>query len=473
MSFKKSLFKNIITLGGYTYGTQIANFLASIVLARLLIPEEYGYVALITVFSGFVNLFADAGLSFSIIRSDYGYTFHRATSNLALYIGVMLCLILIILAWPISIFYDDPTLIWPTLLVSINYIFAGLSIVPKAIVSKNLDFNYVGKVRFIANGASIIGMITMAFLGFSYWSLIVPIVFIQIIQYSLFERKVKIGFRFYKFAYVVAAFKKTKSLLLNLSGFNLVNYWAANADSLLIGKYYSNYDLGIYNRAYKLMQFMLSMVSGLFGTVVYPSLMKFKSSGGDFRKEYGSILGVISIITYPLGALMIMIPKQIVWLLWGENWLLVAEFLPYFGILILFQPLMVNNGQIFILLEKEKTFMYFGIFESLIRIIAMVIGAFFSVKGIVIARVISYLVLIIPLGLYIAFYKSFNFSISFIFKFWLPKVILGSLIFTFVITENQILVIACSLLYLLHILHYQRNDLYKLKSILLLRYRNN
>jgi PST family polysaccharide transporter len=159
MSFKKSLFKNIITLGGYTYGVQISNFLSSIILARLLMPEEFGYVALITVFSGFVNLFTDAGLSFSIMRSDYGYTFHRATSNLAFYIGVLLFLIMVILAWPICLFYNDPTLFWPTIIVSANYIFASLSIVPRAIVSKNLDFNYIGKVRFLANSASIIGMI--------------------------------------------------------------------------------------------------------------------------------------------------------------------------------------------------------------------------------------------------------------------------------------------------------------------------
>jgi PST family polysaccharide transporter len=261
--------------------------------------------------------------------------------------------------------------------------------------------------------------------------------------------------------------------LLNLSGFNLVNYWAANADALIIGKYYSNYDLGIYKRAFRLMQLMLSMILGLFGTVVYPSLMKFKSAGGDFRKEYGSILGVISLISYPLSAIMILIPKEMVWLLWGENWLMVADFLPYFGILIMFQSLMVNNGQIFILLEKEKTFMYFGIFESLLRIIAMIIGAFFSVKGILIARVISYLVLIIPLALYIGFYKSFNFSIAFIIRFWLPKTILGYLIFIFIFIDNQNSLIICTLIYLVHIVYYQRKDLFKLKSILLNKYNND
>ncbi len=94
--FKRAFFKNIITLGGYNYSSQIANFLSSIVLSRLLLPEEYGYVALITVFTGFVTIFADAGLSYAIIRSDYGRTYHKGVTNLAFYIGLLLFLIMAI-----------------------------------------------------------------------------------------------------------------------------------------------------------------------------------------------------------------------------------------------------------------------------------------------------------------------------------------------------------------------------------------
>jgi len=77
MSFRKSLFKNIVILGSYSYTTQIIAFLGTIVLSRLLLPEEYGFVALITVFTGFISQFSDAGLSYIIIRSDFGNSFIR------------------------------------------------------------------------------------------------------------------------------------------------------------------------------------------------------------------------------------------------------------------------------------------------------------------------------------------------------------------------------------------------------------
>src|SRR3989304_7769921 len=107
MSFRKSLFKNIVILGGYSYTTQIISFLSSIVLARLLLPAEYGFVALITVFTGFIIQFADAGLSYIIIRSDYNRLFHSTIHFLAILIGVLLAAIVVLLAYPISVFYKD------------------------------------------------------------------------------------------------------------------------------------------------------------------------------------------------------------------------------------------------------------------------------------------------------------------------------------------------------------------------------
>jgi teichuronic acid exporter len=104
MSFRKKLFKNVIILGGYSYSTQIIGFLATIVLSRLLLPEEYGFVALITVFTGFINQFSDAGLSLIIIRSDYGKLFQKVIHYLSFVIGVILFLIVVSLAYPISLF---------------------------------------------------------------------------------------------------------------------------------------------------------------------------------------------------------------------------------------------------------------------------------------------------------------------------------------------------------------------------------
>jgi O-antigen/teichoic acid export membrane protein len=481
------LFKNLLTLGGYNYSSQIANFLASIVLSRLLLPEEYGYVALITVFTGFVVMFADAGLSFAIIRSDYGWTFHRAITNLSFYIGIALFLLMCLLAYPIAYFYGDLTLILPTLVMSLTFIIGAFKIAPMAVFSKNLNFNYVGKVRLIANLVSIALMILFAFLGFSIWSLIIPQLFLHLVQFILFEYKLKLGFRFYPWRYTVVAFKMTKSLITNLSGFNLINYWARNADNLIIGKYYSSYDLGIYNRAYKMLQLSLSLITGLFGTVLYPSLKKFKDEGGDVKSEYASILGIISMLNFPIGAVLILFPVPFVQILWGENWIQVADLLPYFGLLIFFQTMISTTGHIYILLERERTFMIVGVISAALMVAAIITGAFFSMEMVVVAYSSCYMFLIVPYHLNVGFVKTFGFDWTYIFRFWVPKILVGAglmfsiyfydyfnqlgIVITPQITFSYALQIGLILVLFVHLVYYQRNELGKLRQVILQRFK--
>lgn len=469
MSFRRTLLRNIITLGGYNYSSQIAIFLSSIVLSRLLLPEEYGFVALITVFTGFVSIFADAGLTFAIIRSDYGNTYHRSLTNLSFYIGVLLFLIMIILAYPITLFYNDKELLIPTMVMSLVFIIGSFTIVPGAILTKNLNFSYLGKVRLISNLIAISLMILFAYFGFSYWSIIIPNLILQLIQFALYERKARIGFSFLKISYPIAAFRATKSLITNLSTYTLIHYWSRNADNMIIGKYYSSFDLGIYSRAYKMLELAISLISGLFGTVLYPSLKKFKSEGGNINEEYSNVLGIISVINFPVGAIMILIPRLFVRTLWGENWIQVADFLPYFGILIIFQTIIWVTGQLYFLMEKEKTLMQIGVVSAVILVISIVFGAFFSVKMIAISYTFSYILIIIPINLYYGFMKTFGFPISHITKFWLPKLILGLSILIALILDYDYWVTGLMIIFAIHLIYFQRHDLKKLKQLILLR----
>lgn len=473
MSFKKTFFKNILVFGGYNYASQIANFLSSIILSRLLLPEEYGYVALITVFTGFVLLFSDSAFTFAIIRSDYGRTFHKAISNLAFYLGILLFFLMVGLAYPISRFYGDPSLVLPTIIVSISFIISSLYITPVAILTKNLKFNYIGQVKFLANLVTILLMILLAFLGFSYWSLIIPQLIFQSLQYILIEHKVRLGFRFYRLSYTIVAFKKTKSLILNLSGFNLINYWARNADNLIIGRYYSSYDLGIYNRAYKMLHLSLSLITGLFGTVLYPSFKKFVAAGKDYKPEYEGILGFISLINFPIGVILILIPKIFVRILWGENWMLVSDFLPYFGLMIFFQTLTSTTGHIYLLVKKERILFYLGVVTASLIIASIIVGSLYSVLAIAISYSFCNIFIIIPLHIYVGFYRTFKFTLEFIVKFWVPKLILGILLLFSFFMEVKYWTIVLIIIYFIHLMYCERTQILQAKNLVIKKILNS
>ena len=108
MSFKKTLLKNILVSGGYNYLSQAISFLSSIIVSRLLTPESYGFVGIIAVFTGFLSIFSDSGISLAVIRSHYLHTYHKAVDTLALLVGTTLCLLTCALAYPISLFLTYP-----------------------------------------------------------------------------------------------------------------------------------------------------------------------------------------------------------------------------------------------------------------------------------------------------------------------------------------------------------------------------
>lgn len=466
MTFRRRFFKDVVTLGGYNYSSQVLNFIATAVLSRLLLPSEYGVVALITVFTGFILIFTDAGLSFDVIRSDYRRTYHKSISNLSFVVGVCLFLLMCLLAYPIALFYENMQLVLPTIVLSSMFIVRTMNIVPYAILSKNLEFNYLGQTAFVANLLAILFMITFAYFKLSYWALIIPQLISSIYVYILYSRKVNFPFRLYPHKYTVAGFRKAKSIMGNLTGFNLINYWSRNADNLIVGKVYGEASLGIYNRAYRLLTLSLSLITGLFGKVLYPSLKKLQAEGGAIQEEYLNVLGIISLLNYPIAFILIVLPETFVFLLWGENWMDVSPFLPYFGILILSQTLISTTGNIFILFRKENVLMYVGIVSAAIMVGAIILGSLYSVIDIARFYALSYIVIIVPINLVFGFSKTFGFKTSQVIKFWAPKLILSLVMLFSVWNDYYAISVSGIVLYLLHLIYSQKDDLIKIFAFL-------
>ncbi|MBN1182566.1 MAG: lipopolysaccharide biosynthesis protein [Bacteroidales bacterium] len=462
MSFRKSLFKNIIVLGGYSYTTQFIGFLATIILSRLLVPSEYGFVALITVFTGFINQFSNAGLSYIIIRSDYNHLFQSTIHYLSVVIGVLLAFIMVLLAYPISLFYQNPLLVLPTIIMSSNFVLRSFNTIPFGVLSKDLKFNILGKIELICAVTEVVLMITLAFLKFSYWSLIIPSILGNILRIILYNTKSGIRFKLLKSKYLVVGFRKAKSIIGNITAINLLNYWAVNADNLIIGKVFGNQSLGLYDRAYKMLNLANSVISNLFGKVLYPSLKKLSNEGGDVNKEYMNTLGIISLMNFPVSVLLIFFSEPLVRILWSERWIQVAELLPYVGILILVQTLNNTTGNIFILKGKEKMMMWLGIPVNTIIIGAIAVGALFSMVHVLRFYALSSVALDIPLVAYFGFKKAFGFENKVIIKFWLPKIILSVILIITIWLNLTWLTIIFVFLYFVHLAIDQKEDIFNL-----------
>lgn len=429
MSFKKSFYKSVSTFAAYNYLAQGLEFFSTIILSRLLLPEEYGFVAIIHIFAGFIRLFSNVGIGHSLVRSDYKYTFHKLLYSLSVWMGFALSGILMLLAYPIAIFFENMALVIPTLVISIKFIFDSLLYIPFAILSKALNFNMIGKIRLWGTAIQIAITILMAYLGFSYWSLIIPLIINPIIQYAFLKKYVQMPLRIYGWKATKRTLIIIRSLMGNLSLINLVAYWTENTDKVLVGKFYSQADLGIYNRAFKFIRLTYQLIAGIFGTVLFPSLKKLMEVKGDVQKEYMDIIKVVVLFTLPVVFILMLLPESLVLILWGENWTEVAPLLPYVGLILLINSLINTSGSVFILFNKERVLFLVHLANSFITLSLVVAGALISMLHILKFLALGQIVLTLPIYLYFGFYKSFGFKPSKIFSFFAPSFIFGVLLF--------------------------------------------
>ena len=452
MSFKRTFFKSISSYAIYNYLSQAFEFLATIILSRLLLPEEYGFVAIINIFAGFILLFANVGIGQSVIRSNYGYTFHKHLYSLSVWIGFGLMFTLILLSYPIAFFFNNNALILPTILISVKFVFDSFTYIPFAILSKKLEFNVIGKAKLWGALFQILLTIILAYIGFSYWALIIPLISSPIIQYLYLKGKTGIHFSLYGWNATKRILYKIRSLMGNLSLNNMIGYWAGNADKVIIGRLYTQADLGLYNRAFRFIQITNRLITGIFSTVLFPSLKKLMDEKGDAHKEYLDILRIITLLNLPVIIILVVFPEELVRILWGENWIGVYEFLPYVALILIFNSLLSTTASVFILYEKERNMFFINLLNSILTIAIVTAGGFISMMHIIIFLTLGNILITMPVFVYYGFYKSFKYPPVMLVKFWLPVMLFSLMLFISIYFDLPYVKIPVFIAYLLLLL---------------------
>lgn len=439
-------------------------------MARLLLPSEYGFVAMILVFTNFASVLSGVGIASEIIRRRVSYTFHKSVMNLSFYVGVALSIAIIALSYPIAQFYGNNALILPTIIISFKFIILSLSMTYKSMILKRQMFSLVGKIELTSNIIANTIMIGMAYWGFSYWSLIFPYIIADIYKLTHFKSYTNIKFRIYKFKYTIVAFQKSKQLIRSILSTRIISYWARNLDNMLVGKIYGESSLGLYNRGYRFLNLTEKLFDSLFGSVLYPNLQRLKDKNGDVFREYLFFVGIISTLSFPVGMILILFPDALVRVLWGPNWMEVAKFLPFFGVLVLSNTNKSNLETIFKVFYKDNLLLQVGIYNSILVVGSIIIGSFYS--PIMIAKLLAFtqVFLSLPVIIVFAFGVKMKFSSNILVRFYLPRLFFLAVILVSILLNNLHFTIAGVSLYVISILWLQKNSIGRLKNLVLSKF---
>lgn len=390
-----------------TLSTQAGRFFlqlcSTVLMARLLPPEDFGLIAMALVITNFVGSFRDVGLTQATVQAA---TIRHSQINTLFWLNTFFCLALFIVvalgAPLVERLYGDERLLWLTVVLGATIVLSGPGLQHLAILQRNLMFGKIARADLLANSLALVVGLCAALHGAGYWAI----------------------------AWMAVIHTATNSALLcylsdwrpsrpqwsdgmrpflrfggNLTGFSFVNYFARNADNFLIGKFIGPGALGHYSKAYQLMMLPIQQINGPIAAALVPTLSRLQDEPEVFSSHYLKWAGYIVWITAIPIASMVYFGEEVVVSLLGAQWQQAGELFKWLALASIFQPLSNFMGVCFISIGQTRRMFRWGCFSATITVAGFAFGLLWGVKGVAVAYAISSN-LLFPLLVYYTFSQA-------------------------------------------------------------------
>ena len=366
---------------------QFFSIITSIILARLLTPNDFGLIAMITVITGFAGIFVDMGFGSALIQKKE--INQRELSSVFWFNLVVACLLTLLFvssAHFIAAFYHEPLLIPLTFFISLNFMFSGLGVIQKTLLTKEVDFKTLFKVQVTAQPLAVLVAIIMAWRGYGPWSIATQMVLNSLLTSTIlwWLSKWKPTAEFHW-----ESIRDLMGFSMNLFGNKSLNYWVRNLDNLLIGKFIGTDSLGIYSRAYKFLMFPLVNISQVISRVLFPSLSQIQDDKKKIKHVYLMVSRAIALVAFPILAAFFVLADPLVIGLFGEKWSAMIPILKIFAILGVLQSVGTIISNLYLSQGRADLMFRVGLFLQLLLMAAIIIGLRWGIIGVAIAYTIA------------------------------------------------------------------------------------
>ncbi len=367
---------------------------STVVLARLLTPQDFGLIAMVTAVTGFVVMFKDMGLSMATVqRAEVN---HAQIStlfwiNVVLSLGVML--VIAALAPVIAWFYGEPRLTWITLALAGAFIFGGFTIQHQALLRRNMRFGSLALIQIISMSVGIVAAIIAAWYGAGYWALVIMQLTTAIT--GAIAVWVVCGWR----PGLPARRSGVRKMLAfggNLTAVNVMNYFTRNTDNLLIGKFCGSQSLGWYSKAYGLLLLPIRQITAPLSAVAIPALSRLQDQSEKYRRFYCRGIEILVFAGAPLIVLLSVSADEFISLFLGKQWLDSVLIFRVLSPAALMATTNVATGWVYVSTGTVHRKLRWGIFASIVLCLSIAIGLKWGVLGVALAVSASRVVLKIP-----------------------------------------------------------------------------
>ncbi len=376
------------------FSSQGVSFLVTIIIARILSPEDYGVVGMITIFIGISNVFIDAGFGTALIRKqdrteiDFSTAFYYNIS-----VSLLFYFLLYISTPMIARFYETEILIPITRVIGLNIIISAFGTMHCAKLIIAIDFKTQTKISLISLlFAGTLGII-LAYKGFGVWALIFQslgsvLITTGLMWYFIQWRPLK--------AFSVSSFKELFGFGSKLMLSGLLDTIYTNIYQMVIGKKYNAADLGYYTRANGLAQLPSSEVTSVIQGVTFPILSEIQDDIPRLSYNYRRLLKMSAFIIFPLMLLIATLGEPIIEILLTDKWLPAVPLMQVLCISYMLHPIHAINLNLLQVKGRSDLFLRLEIAKKLMITLILFVSFSYGVLVICFGTVlVSFIALII------------------------------------------------------------------------------
>jgi len=386
-SLKSTATKGMLWNALEKLSVQGSQLIIGIVLARILMPEDFGLIGMLTIFIVVSQVFIGSGMGSGLIQKknrtevDYStvFVFNFAVSS-SFYI------LLFLVAPLIANFYNMPQLVGLTRVLAINIVINSLAIVQRTRLIINIDFKTIAKVNVVSVIAGGLSGVTFAYLGFGVWALVIQNLVratVSVIMFWLLS-KWKFSLSFSKQSFKELFGFGYKLLLTGLYGQILQNIY-----KLIIGKAFSAAELGFYTQAKNFAELASGTVSSVLQQVTYPILASLQDDKKRMTSVFSRMIRMTAFLSFPAMTMLALLADPFIRLVLTEKWLSAVPLLQWLSFARIFYPISALNLNM--LNANGRSDLYLKVDASKIPliIIALIVTVPFGVKAMVIGQVVT------------------------------------------------------------------------------------
>ncbi|MGO5275865.1 lipopolysaccharide biosynthesis protein [Holdemanella porci] len=368
-------------------GAQGVKLVVELVLARILLPEDYGLIALVTVFIQILNVFVDSGLGNALIQKKDADDLDFST---VFYFNIAWCLILYLFLFAsapfFASFYGKSQLTPVLRVLGLQVIISGIKNVQQAYVSRTMQFKRFFYATLAGTlGAAVIGII-MAYQGFGVWALVCQQLFNVLVDTAVLWITVKWRpKKMFSFVRLKELFNYGWKLLAS----SLLDTIYTEIRQLIIGKLYSSSDLAFYNRGMQFPNLIVTNINTSIDSVLLPTMSKEQDNKERVKKMTRRSIQVSTYIMAPLMIGLACCASNVVTLILTEKWLPSVLFLQIFCITYMFYPIHTANLNAIKAMGRSDLFLKLEIWKKVIGMILLLSTMFISIEAMAYSLLIS------------------------------------------------------------------------------------